>query len=1356
MRLLRFLLFFAGVLLAMMIVCVTTLQQDDSATASAEGHLATTTNLPDLVMQLSVSPLQVTIGQSVMITRTVRNDGAAFARDFCSYIYVDPPVQPPLPTTPGIYENCLHVRLDPGLSYAYAKSYSFTSCGRHMVYAWVDPANTVIESNEGNNLDGPVEVLVTGCNVPGTDTYEPDDTCRLARPVAADGVHYRHTLWPVGDQDWIRVDMVAGLQYVIRTEHVGADGDTRIDLWDYCQGKVLAFGEDTLGPGATLIWQATATGPHYAQIRHTQPTHGPDTHYDLWVEVRGLTDVYEPDDTCQSAREIVANAPAQNRAFNTPGDEDWLRFQAVAGLSYRISTESLVPEALPLLSLHRRCGEPPVVEQGAGHDLNWAPSNSGQYYLRVRNNDPLAYGPTVAYRVRVIALGSAPDPGEPDNGPANARMLPTNGAAQSASISSPSDHDWFYFDAVADQTYRIETFNLGPEADTVVCLYSAMGTSLISCDDDSGPGFASRIWWRAPAAGRYYVKVRDYRQDIGGHRVAYQISATAGAPICDRDAYESDNAYYEAKEIRTDGTWQIHNTCPDGDIDWVRFWTSAGRTLAIETSNLGLDSDTLLTLYDIDGRTPLWSNDDAGAGLESQIVWTFLREGVYYIKAEQFGRTGSGRGTEFDLHVVPSSVIPTPTPTPTPRPTPSPSPTPRLPPSAHTLIVTNSERVRTLYGEAAQREWMSALVRLAGHDRVRGVVVDAAQDGATVQSYAEWIADLTNVDKANRVSDAVRNLIMRHLAHSPDIAYIVIAGDDRVVPYRRVADRPALTKAWEHRYSNVSPSSTIGAALAADMSLNDDFYADREPIIWDGQPVYLPDVAIARLVEEPAEVIGIVDAFLGNPDLTVNRAFVAGYQLQEDAARQTCQDLTAAHVAGLSCELVGGSWGAAQFQALQLRASPRYDLQALFMNTLHYVQGSPAGSCATTPGACTYARDIVEAPADLRGVMIWQSGPYGGLNVPPGNPVSDLDLPQAFARKGANYAGNTGAALFGEVTIMATERLMNTFARELIAVPQITIGEAWMRAKRSYYNQTQDFSEYDRKVLSVATLYGLPMVRIHAETLGGPDDPFPSVAVTVSRPLGEAAATLQLNLQGTLGAHEGYFDLDGHASISPHTPPQPQYFTDLGYWRVEPIRGAVWTGGTYTDLPGFQPLRPDVMVLGQEEPPVQAAVSIGEEPRRGWSPAFPGRINPEDGQLLAVWLGQYDEDRETQRLYSTLTFDLYSGDSPDRTPPDITWAAARSAGGLALFKVRATDPSGVQRVTVTYTQDNMSWFNLELRYDEATQKWIGSLPAHGSLTWLTQAIDRAGNSVADRNKERYYYLPLARGLYLPMVVRQTR
>ncbi len=93
------------------------------------------------------------------------------------------------------------------------------------------------------------------------------------------------------------------------------------------------------------------------------------------------------------------------------------------------------------------------------------------------------------------------------------------------SFERENDNDWFAFDAAAGVTYRIETGDLGPRADTTLELHDiGCGALLAQHDDIHYPdNLASLILWTAPATGRYHVNVRPYNWTVYGSGTNYTL-----------------------------------------------------------------------------------------------------------------------------------------------------------------------------------------------------------------------------------------------------------------------------------------------------------------------------------------------------------------------------------------------------------------------------------------------------------------------------------------------------------------------------------------------------------------------------------------------------------------------------------------------------------------------------------------------------------------------------------------------------------------------------------------------------------------------------------------------------------------
>ena len=120
---------------------------------------------------------------------------------------------------------------------------------------------------------------------------------------------------------------------------------------------------------------------------------------------------------------------------------------------------------------------------------------------------------------------------EPDDTPAQASVIPTDGSSQSHDFDPAGDEDWINFTVIPGTVYTIETLNLSPSVDTYIYLYESDGITIIDSDDDGGDGLASRIIWDSTGypANYCYVRVIELGGDGGPGSTGSVGSAGRGA-----------------------------------------------------------------------------------------------------------------------------------------------------------------------------------------------------------------------------------------------------------------------------------------------------------------------------------------------------------------------------------------------------------------------------------------------------------------------------------------------------------------------------------------------------------------------------------------------------------------------------------------------------------------------------------------------------------------------------------------------------------------------------------------------------------------------------------------------------------
>ncbi|MFN8474916.1 MAG: pre-peptidase C-terminal domain-containing protein [Anaerolineae bacterium] len=1332
---------------------------------------------PDLVIQsLRVIPPFPDVGQPADIEVRITNVGSASAGGFRTYLYVDPPASPE-PNTPDTSLTFIF-GLNAGQSFTWTyRGYTFNSpgCG-HIIYAWVDRDNDVPEDNETNNLTSTsscigttptptVPVSPTPSLTPTPtptatprsctpDIYEPDQSCGAARPITTDGVHQMHSLCPVGDEDWVKFTATEGITYTLTTANVGADGDTILGLYNRCDQPPLSASDPAFGNGAELTFQAPTTGEYFLQVKHHLATYGPATDYELFVTAATSCsgDDYEPDDSCATARDITVGAAPQSHVFCKPADQDWVKFTATSGARYLISATGMGADADPILGLYNTCsfGAP----LANGQTIEWTAPANGIYYVAAQNHDPTKTGETTRYNLSVVQSLCAADSFESDDSPVAASLAMPTGADQAHTSCPAGDQDWVRFPTTQGQRYVIETFELGADADTVLCLFGPDNTTQIACDDDGGGGLASRLRWTAPTTGVYYLRVKHNDPGVSGPTTSYHLAISEGEPL---DAFEPDNSAAQARPITTDGSPQSHNFTPDGDSDWVRFDAVPGEPYVIQTSNLSGDCDTVLHLYDTDGVTELTTNDDYGVGPGSRITYIFPRAGTYYARVHHYRSNRSGRGTSYSLSVTRGAQPPSPTPTATPPATPVPTSTPPAS-GIRTLIVTNRERLEALYGAAAATDIMNSLALLASDPRVQGTIIQAETDNSALAAYTLWNATPLDTTRANNVAAAVRNRIMAALATNPSVEYVVIVGNDSVVPFRRTPDR---TKFGESNYQTfVTANTSIWAACRDNMTLTDDYYVSREPKIVKGQEVYVPDYAIGRLPEGPTEITAFINGYLAQGPMTMHNVLVTGYDFVVDAG-QTISNTIAADLGPsgtIDSSLIGPSWSATSFRQRQLNTTPRFDVQFINGHASQHLQGAPLSGGVPDTDVFSFGS------SDLRSSLVVTLGCHSGLNETAALPTG-LDLAQAFFKRGANYIANTGYGWGSNEGLGWSERLMNNYTRALVQGGNVAIGKAILTAKRRYFSETTTFDEYDEKAMMESTLYGLPQYQLVSGGLLSPEDPFPSVQVTQNLPLDVGPVHLgnvNISLPASLSALDEHHATDGvfyginrSTTVEAGQPVQPKFYANVTSSSTGRVHGVVLHSGHYSDTATLDPLvsQPVHEYLAPRslywaEPPLQSD---------GWLPAQPATlqnlVSPAgETDMLVTQLGQYDAQGLRERLYDNLNLDLYYSDSPDWTGPTITYVGEQVDAGrqIAGIKVEGTDLSGILGGMVTYTQGAGQWDSVALAYDAARMKWVADIPATRNTLYYVQLVDRAGNVSAATNKGHYYSLPDAsRYVFLP-------
>jgi hypothetical protein len=231
--------------------------------------------LPDLVVTgIAVDPASPSVGQSVTVSVTVENQGAAATGSwFFVDLYVDPVPPPDDPTDLGThYAHCPPI--EAGQSCLVTFTHTFTSNGSHTLYAQADTYDgfngspehgRIPESDETNNIYGPVSVSVAPCEEEITNgSFESDEEWDI--PITKYTASYSTAVVHSGNRS-MRVGIVEPADnrysYSSARQWVTIPSDVisaTLRFWLYPLSGEPAVLEAPIGPLATTIEEAVLPG----------------------------------------------------------------------------------------------------------------------------------------------------------------------------------------------------------------------------------------------------------------------------------------------------------------------------------------------------------------------------------------------------------------------------------------------------------------------------------------------------------------------------------------------------------------------------------------------------------------------------------------------------------------------------------------------------------------------------------------------------------------------------------------------------------------------------------------------------------------------------------------------------------------------------------------------------------------------------------------------------------------------------------------------------------------------------------------------------------------------------------------
>ena len=212
----------------------------------------------------------------------------------------------------------------------------------------------------------------------------------------------------------------------------------------------------------------------------------------------------------------------------------------------------------------------------------------------------------------------------------------------------------------------------------------------------------------------------------------------------------------------------------------------------------------------------------------------------------------------------------------------------------HVLILVPQHRLYRTYGAARVDPLITKVQSLAAS--VGGTILAIDNPSTTAAAkYTVWDANRCSPDAANDVVREIGKQIDAARTANPAIDSIVLVGDDNMLPMARVPDRTRVAN--ERGYADAVVSSAGGQSFDNELSsslddsfvLTDNVYGTAAGTLVNDHEMFVPDVALGRLVESPEDASASIDTFLNNAGTldptTANSALVTGYDFMTMAPK---------------------------------------------------------------------------------------------------------------------------------------------------------------------------------------------------------------------------------------------------------------------------------------------------------------------------------------------------------------------------------------------------------------------------------------------------------------------------------------
>ena len=642
----------------------------------------------------------------------------------------------------------------------------------------------------------------------------------------------------------------------------------------------------------------------------------------------------------------------------------------------------------------------------------------------------------------------------------------------------------------------------------------------------------------------------------------------------------------------------------------------------------------------------------------------------------------------------------------------------------HALIITHTGRASLGLTDCDKRDaFLKKLDELA--TAVNGVVYDFAREDGLRPLYQAWDGAIKCVPVANDLAEAIRKLLAPLMfTDKSTIRYLVIAGGDDVVPFARIEDRAEIARewAWAGPYSGDRP---LGATLTYGTYLSDDPYGRRSgPADLRGKSVRAPTIAVGRLVETWTDIRDHLIWALGPSgtqlrSISITTALVTGYDFVVDLAKELERTLVSPTLRVDT--IISNDWTASDLAAKLLPPAGTNPYQLVAAQGHYSGNTLRPASIDSSKSSKLRPTDRAIQGNDLRGVLWMTIGCHSGHDILDRDTRENLDLDRKLSwaevllAKGATLIGGT-AYQYGESELLKNSELLYLYlAQEIASTKERPIGDALLAAKRRYLEQGFQTRGMDQKIIEVATIYGLPMLKVGVTTPRPlPTDP-PKVEelkrVPISPLVLQRFITVKnYDLTTLVNSDAGSYWPGEQPLVRPLHPVLPGVFRDIALKdtasnELYPM-GVIWESGSFSDV---QQRTPHI-----SRPVTEQSLALGRRPKyksRAFLPARPFRI-ARGGTSIAT------QSRRYTLVFAPLQLNTSEGRA--RKWSEATFRVCYAAKGLAADRSALLDAPKLQDAQVQDIGGGQLVASVVVRHHESAGELVEAYasyvdPARGKL-----------------------------------------